>query len=435
MKSRAILEPRLMRIAVLTAALQDVVPRDQQRQDPKGSALIAALKWIEVAKMLGFDLQLSAALALADAYVPPEAMLDPVAHHVPLRTMSATEGEDLSEADAQTIIAACGNRVKICDLGFFENLLHPVDAIREKIHAHLLRVARAAKLLVPVGCGGVTGFIGRDPTRDLDQNVASFESLVIPLLQQIKALGLNYWIENCPMPGWNTTDTYVNNIAYCPGMWLKLLAIAEKYGVDDMLHITYDESHDILMGSTHAQSFAAVAAAGHPQLINRFHGKNQYVNHAARALWNVRGQGIDLGCRIDGQPHPDPAKQGGAWGVMTCNHGMIGLGHYNPVAQVLGYEADWLDHQVAAREVLGLDPVDTYFILEHEWGNNRVQDWTRIIQMLSISVRFIRGIDAAADALSVSKVFCDSFQIPLPGTPNPAYVIAGLAEAAKKIMA
>lgn len=429
-------EPRLMRVAVLTAALQNVVSREDQEVDPLGSSLESALWWIDQAGILGVDIQLSAALQVVDSHVPPEAMLDPVAAHLPVRTMSATEGVDLSDGHLATIIAACETqKVRICDLGYFDDLLHKDEGIRRKIHAHLMRCARAAAKLSTVGCGGVTTFIGRHTGLDMDQNVALFETEVIPILKQFRAMGLTLWIEQCPMPGWNTTDVFVNNIAHCAGMWIKLIRIAEKHDVDSALRITYDESHDILMGNTHHGSFAAMRAAGLGHVVNRFHGKQQYRNRALTALWTVMGKMIDNGCRVDGQPHPDPAKQGGAWNVMTCAHGMIGIGHYNPLNIIQGLEADWLDHQIAARTVLELDPRDTYFILEHEWGPNRVQEQRPVLEMIAFSSRFIRAIDAAAEAMVQAGVWARAEELPIPGTPNPAYDIPGLIEAALQIQA
>ena len=366
-------------------------------------------------------MELAAALARPDSYIPPEAMLDPVASHLAVRTFKDGTGQDLADEDANALIEACGEQVKICDLGFFENLLHPDDTIRKQIHEHFLRCARAAVKLQSVGCTGIAGFIGRNINLDMDQNLTMFEEEVIPLLKKLKAMGLKFYLEQCPMPGWNTTDTFINNIGYCAGMWIKLHYIAKKHGVDDVLCITYDESHDILMGNTHHGSFAAMRAAALGHMVSRFHGKSQYLNLAKVATWTRRGQMIDLGCRIDGQPHPNPAEQGKAWGVMPCGHGMIGISNYNPLAMYRGEEPDWLDHQIAARKVLMLDPEQTFFILEHEWGPARVQNMDLVLGMIEISVNYIRGIDAAADALVQAEKWCQSNSLPLPGTPSPLY--------------
>ncbi len=411
-----------MKVAVLTAALQQIVSREKQDKYP----LLPVLQWLELAKKIGCDgIELAAALHPLDSYVPAEAMLDPVADHLPLR-------QELSDRDAGFIIDwSRVTGVKIYDLGVFENLLHHDPAIRAKIHAHVLKAARAADKLRSAGCRGVAGFIGRDITEDMDQQLALFEERVIPLFREFKKLGLTYWVEPCPMPGWNTTDTYINNVAYCPGMWIALYKICEKHNVEDVFRITYDESHDILMGTSHHGSFSAMTAAGLPFVVSRFHGKDQVADQAKLAVWGYRGQTVLRGDRHDGKPDPDPRKQCNAWGVMTASHGLPGLVFYNPANMAARRQVDWLDHQLAARRVLGLDPEETVFIIEHEWGSARKQNLEMVTAILSASVEFIKGIDRAAAAMYQAETeICPQFSLDLPSDlDNTMYDILGLAEA------
>ena len=75
-------EPKFMKVGILSAALQELTPRDVRDVDPDR----AIEDWIAYARELGADeLQLSAALHPSDADVPPEAMLDPVANTLDLR--------------------------------------------------------------------------------------------------------------------------------------------------------------------------------------------------------------------------------------------------------------------------------------------------------------------------------------------------------------
>jgi len=412
-----------MRTAVLTAALQQIVPREKQDRDP----LLPVMRWLKLAEEIGCDgIQLAAALHPDDSYVPPEAMLDPAADHLPLR-------QELSDDDAEVIMAKSWETgVKIYDLGVFENLLHHDPAIRAKIHAHVLKAARAAAKLKPIGCRGVAGFIGRDITKGMDQQLALFEERVIPLLKVFKELGLTYWVEPCPMPGWNTLDTYLNNIAYCPGMWIALYKICQKHGVEGVLRITYDESHDILMGSSHHNSFAAMAAAGLPFMVNRFHVKDQVSDPAKLAVWNYRGQTVLRGDRKNGQPDPDPRRQCNAWAVMTASHGLPGLVHYNPANMAARRQVDWLDHQLAARRVLSLKAEETVLIIEHEWFAARKQNLEMVKAILSASVLFIQGIDLAAAAMYQAETeVCPAFGLSMPSDPNPMYDMLGLVEATK----
>ena len=75
-------EPKFMKIGVLTAALQELTPREKRDPDPD----LAIEEWVQFASELGVDnIQLSAALHPSESDVPAEAMLDPVANTLDLR--------------------------------------------------------------------------------------------------------------------------------------------------------------------------------------------------------------------------------------------------------------------------------------------------------------------------------------------------------------
>src|SRR3989304_950767 len=75
-------EPRTMPIGVLTAALQELTPRERRDTDPD----LAIEEWLAFARELEVDcIQLSAALHPSESDVPAEAMLDPVANTLDLR--------------------------------------------------------------------------------------------------------------------------------------------------------------------------------------------------------------------------------------------------------------------------------------------------------------------------------------------------------------
>src|SRR5260370_13067323 len=124
-------------------------------------------------------------------------------------------------------------------------MLHHGAAIREKKREFMLRVFDAAVLL---DVDAVCGFVGRNQTHSMDQNLLDFEEHFIPLLKQAKSRGLTYRVEQCPMPGWTTGDNFHNNIAYTPGTWIVLHPICERHGVVDQLLIHYDPSHAIPIG-------------------------------------------------------------------------------------------------------------------------------------------------------------------------------------------
>ena len=74
--------PQFMKVGILTAALQELTPREVRDADPDR----AIEDWLAFGHELGADyIQLSAALHPTETDVPPEAMLDPVANTLDLR--------------------------------------------------------------------------------------------------------------------------------------------------------------------------------------------------------------------------------------------------------------------------------------------------------------------------------------------------------------
>ena len=203
-------EPQFMKVGILTAALQELTPRDVRDVDPDR----AVEDWIEFARELGAEtIQLSAALHPTESDVPAEAMLDPVANTLDLR-------RPFDSCRAQRVQRALESaNISLSDIGYFDNMLHHDRALRERKQAFMRRVFDAAAAL---GVDAVCGFVGRNVTRSMDENLDDFEEHVIPLLADAKARGLTYRIEPCPMPGWHTGDSVHNNLAYTPGTWIAL---------------------------------------------------------------------------------------------------------------------------------------------------------------------------------------------------------------------
>src|SRR6187399_561574 len=202
--------PRPMKLSVLTAAFQELTPRDRRDPDPD----LAIEEWLEFARDIGSpNIQLSAALHPTLSDVPPEAMLDPVANTLDLR-------KPFDKTRAKRVLAAmAATGVGVTDIAFFDNLLHDDNDLRRKKHQFVLRMMDAAALL---GLKAVCGFVGRNQKLSMDQNLVFFEEVFVPLLAEAKARGLEYRVEQCPMPGWAVGDNFHNNIGYAPGMWIAL---------------------------------------------------------------------------------------------------------------------------------------------------------------------------------------------------------------------
>ncbi|MEW6208527.1 MAG: TIM barrel protein [Acidobacteriota bacterium] len=405
-------EPQFMQISVLTAALQELTPREKRDRDPD----LAIEEWIGFASELGVDnIQLSAALHPSESDIPAEAMLDPVANTLDLR-------QPFNRQRAERVLSALRqSKIGLSDLAYFDNMLHHDPAIRRKKHDFMLRVFDAAVLL---GVDAVCGFVGRNQALSMDQNLLDFAEHFIPLLKEAKARGLIYRVEQCPMPGWTTGDNYHNNIAYTAAAWIALHRICERAGVGDQFRIHYDPSHAILMGQDTRSIFQYLKDEGYNFLIGGFHVKGQVIDARGIAAWGYGGQTMERGDWIDGKPSDDPSDQSKAWLKQTAlaEHELPGTARHDPLAYLQNRTVDWLDHQLAARELLKLDVPNTHLVVEHEYPPARVQDKEKLKPVLKGSIAFTRKIDeAAACMFALQSEVLPAQGIPVQGRGREAY--------------
>jgi sugar phosphate isomerase/epimerase len=405
-------EPAWMKVGVLTAALQELTPREKRDIDPD----LAVEEWLAFAADVGADsIQLSAALHPDESDVPPEAMLDPVANTLDLRA-------PLDQDRAKRILSGVKQTgIEVADLAFFDNMLHADPGVRQKKIDFMLRTFDAAVLL---GVPAVCGFVGKNQTRTIEENLVDFETSFVPLLQEAKARGLTYRIEQCPMPGWTIDDSFYNNIAYTPASWIALHQICDRHGVGDQLRVHYDPSHAILMGQDTRSIFKYLKDEGYGFLIDGFHVKGQVIDPKGLSAWGYGGQTIGRGDYVDGAPSENAADLGNAWKKQTaiCEHELPGTARHDPLAYLTNRSVDWLDHQLAARELLDIDIKQTPLIVEHEYGPARVQDKDLLAPILKGSIEFTRKIDQAAAAMfALQNEVLPSQDIPVQGVGRQAY--------------
>jgi sugar phosphate isomerase/epimerase len=404
--------PRPMKLSVLTAALQELTPRERRDADPD----LAIEEWLEFARVIGApNIQLSAALHPTLSDVPAAAMLDPVANTLDLRSPF-----DASRA-SRVLKAMRASSVGLSDLGYFDNMLTDDASARARKHEFMLRVFDAAVLL---GTNAVCGFVGRNVKLQMDENLAMFEELFIPLLKEAKARGLTYRVEQCPMPGWTSLDHWHNNIAYAPGPWIALHRLCERHGVGDQFRIHYDPSHAILMGQDTRSLFQYLKDEGYGFLIGGFHVKGQVINSRGVSAWGYGGQTMGRGDWAGGRLSTAPEDAANAWKKQTvlAEHELPGTARHDPLAYLQNRSVDWLDHQLAARELLSIDPANTYLVVEHEYPPARVQDKSRLAPILKGSLAFVKAIDEAAAAMfALQHEVLKAQDIPIQGAGREAY--------------
>src|SRR5688572_27972232 len=138
-------KPEYMQMSVLTAALQELTPREKRRKDPD----LAVEDWIRFGRKLGVRrLQMSSALPEELADVPPEAMLDPVADH--LNVMKPLDASRVRRIES----SLKASDMSFSDLAYFDNMPVGNERLRRIKHEWMVKLMDAAVALgVKAVCG------------------------------------------------------------------------------------------------------------------------------------------------------------------------------------------------------------------------------------------------------------------------------------------
>ncbi|MEM6688699.1 MAG: sugar phosphate isomerase/epimerase family protein [Planctomycetota bacterium] len=143
-----------------------------------------------------------------------------------------------NDDDASRVKSICEEHgVSISALGYYPNVLTPDGEESAATIAHLKTVIDATSKL---GLSTTTTFIGRDWTKNVDDNWPRLLEVWRPLVAHAESLGVRIGIENCPMFFTNDEWPSGKNIAHSPAIWDRLF--------DDLgptVGLNYDPSHMI----------------------------------------------------------------------------------------------------------------------------------------------------------------------------------------------
>jgi sugar phosphate isomerase/epimerase len=184
----------------------------------------------------GLTLDEVAAWAAANGYEMLEVACWPAAGGEKRRYAGVTHIDvDALDVDAvHRTLARHG--VAISSLAYYPNNLHPDDAHREEVNAHLRRVIDAAAAL---GVGIVGTFVGNDKDRALPENLDRFRSIWPPLVSYAGERGVKIAIENCPMIFSYDEWPGGNNLAWSPAIWDEMFSAIP----DENFGLNIDPSH------------------------------------------------------------------------------------------------------------------------------------------------------------------------------------------------
>lgn len=179
---------------------------------------------LRTAKLLGFD----CVELMCWPHGPAERRYAGVTH---------IDAEGLDEAaseSVQRLVSETG--VGISALGYYPNPLAADEAESATALNHLRKLIDAAARL---GVGVVNTFIGRDPSRSVDDNWDRFLAVWPPIVAYAESAGVQIGIENCPM--YFTADEWPGgkNLATTPPIWRRMFEAIPS----DSFGLNYDPSH------------------------------------------------------------------------------------------------------------------------------------------------------------------------------------------------
>ncbi|MGB4661666.1 MAG: sugar phosphate isomerase/epimerase [Mobilitalea sp.] len=145
--------------------------------------------------------------------------------------------EDLDDSKVDYIKDYCAKKqVEISSLAYYPN---PMDSNIEKREAaieHLKKLITASNKL---GVGMITTFLGRDQTKNIEENLKLVEKIWLPILDFAKENKVKVAIENCPMLFGPDQWPGGQNLMTTPSIWKKVFELLpyENFGLN------YDPSH------------------------------------------------------------------------------------------------------------------------------------------------------------------------------------------------
>jgi len=156
------------------------------------------------------------------------------------------------EADRiKALLADAG--VEISALGYYPNPLAANGNEARVYINHIKKVIAAAEML---GVGVVNTFVGRDPTRSVDENWPLFQKRWPPIVKFAEQHGVRIGIENCPMLF--TADEWPGgkNLAHSPAVWRRMFKDipSKSFGLN------YDPSHLVWQQIDYVKPIAEFAA-------------------------------------------------------------------------------------------------------------------------------------------------------------------------------
>lgn len=147
------------------------------------------------------------------------------------------DAEALTKEKADEINKYCADKgVVISSLGYYPNTMDPDLEKRQTYINHIHALIDASAML---SVNMVTTFLGRDPQKNVEENLELVKEVWPPILSHAEKKGVKIAIENCPMLFTKDEWPGGQNLMTSPANWRKIFSILDSPN----LGINYDPSH------------------------------------------------------------------------------------------------------------------------------------------------------------------------------------------------
>lgn len=126
--------------------------------------------------------------------------------------------------------------VELSSLAYYPNPLDPDKEKRKGYIDHIYKLMDASAML---GINMITTFIGRDSSKNVDENMEFVKEIWTPIVRYAEEKGVKIAIENCPMIFTNDEWPGGQNIMSTPANWRRVFELLDSPN----LGINYDPSH------------------------------------------------------------------------------------------------------------------------------------------------------------------------------------------------
>ena len=151
--------------------------------------------------------------------------------------VSHIDVDGMTAERAAEILDYCKKKgVEISSLAYYPNTMDPDIEKRERYIAHLYKLIDASAML---GVNMITTFIGRDPKKNVSENLKRVKEIWPPILEHAANKNVKVAIENCPMLFTEDEWPGGQNLMTTPANWRKVFEILDN----PYLGINYDPSH------------------------------------------------------------------------------------------------------------------------------------------------------------------------------------------------